>query len=163
MRHKLRYSLPWAALLLLCGACSYNPNDYSCFSNIDSSHGWRYGQCFVYMPEIDDSIARGQLQILVRHSNDYPYSNLWVELQSWQSADSGRLHAVCDTFCIELADIYGNWLGKGLGASFQKTDTVYADFELANGSPLKLRHIMRPERVTGIEQTGLIFTANTTK
>lgn len=152
-----------AAALLLCAACSYNPNDYSCFSNIDASRGWKYGTKFIYLPEISDSLAHGQLALMVRHSNDYPFSNLWVELESQQSSDSGHIVLLRDTFCIELADTYGNWLGSGLGTSFQKVDTIYADFDLANGSPLKLRHVMRPDVVKGIEQIGLIFSAKTTQ
>lgn len=147
-----------AAALTLCAACSYNPNDYSCFSNINPDEGWKYGLTMIYMPEIADSITTGQLAVMVRHTNDYPFSNLWVELESQQNAD-GHITFRRDTFCIELADPYGNWYGTGLGTSFQKVDTVYADFELTNAAPLRLRHVMRPEHVKGIEQVGLIFNA----
>lgn len=149
-----------AAALTLCAACSYNPDDYSCFGDVDPVAGWGYGSKFIYLPKIQDSIASGQLKLMVRHTNDYPYSNLWLELETQQPADSGHVMVVRDTICVELADIYGNWLGSGLGVSFQKVDTIYADFSLANGAPLKLRHIMRPEKVTGLEQVGVIFQAN---
>lgn len=138
-----------AALLTLC-SCSYNPNDYSCFSHIDPEEGWRYGDTFVYLPEIADSVARGTLSLYVRHTNDYPFSNLWVELQTQQRRD---------TICLELADVYGNWHGTGLGSSFQLQEVVLPSFTMVNEAPLRLRHIMRPDSVTGIEQVGLIFTA----
>lgn len=146
-----------AASLLLCAACSYNPDDYSCFSNIDPNSGWKYGSTFVYLPELQDSLASGVLTLLVRHTNDYPYSNLWVEVESQQPAPNGHIALLRDTFCIDLADVYGNWLGSGSGASFQKVDTLYADFDLVDGAPLRLRHIMRPDRINGIEQVGFIF------
>lgn len=138
-------------------ACSYNRNSYSCFSDIDPHEGWDYSRAFVYMPETADSIARGRMCMLVRHTNDYPYSNLWVELESRQPADSGHLRIVRDTFCIELADIYGNWYGRGSGTTRERIDTLSADFPLISGSPLRLRHVMRPDRVEGIEKVGLIF------
>lgn len=150
-------SLLVAIILTAVCSCSYNRNNYSCFSDIDPHEGWQYGRAYVYMPEIADSIARGRLQLLVRHTNDYPYSNLWVELESQQPADSGHLTVVRDTFCITLADIYGNWQGRGRGTTFEKLDTLYTDFALVNGAPLRLRHVMRPERVVQIEKVGLIF------
>lgn len=145
------------ALTLLSTSCGYDRNSYSCFSDIDPTEGWVYGRTFVYLPQISDSVASGQLQLLVRHTNDYPYSNLWVEVESQQPADSGHLTIERDTFCITLADIYGNWRGRGTGTTFETVDTLYADFTLVNGAPLRLRHVMRPERVEGIEKVGLIF------
>jgi len=159
MRHKFLRLFPAAAAMLLSIACSYNPDDYSCFSNIDPDDGWAYGRSFVYMPEIGDSMARGSLALMVRHTNDYPYSNLWVEVESHRPVDGGHVELHRDTFCIELADVYGNWFGSGLGTSFQKVDTVYADFVMTDGAPLRLRHVMRPDTVIGIEQVGFIFNA----
>lgn len=140
-------------------SCSYSPNSYSCFSDIDPREGWEYGKSYVYMPEIADSLADGRLDLLIRHTNDYPYSNLWVELESQIPGDSNHVAIRRDTFCITLADIYGNWQGRGQGTTFEKIDTLYLDYTLINGSPLRLRHVMRPERVEGIEKVGLIFTA----
>lgn len=161
MRIKLLRLLPAAVAMLLCIACSYNPDDYSCFSDIDPDDGWAYGHSFGYMPEIDDSLAHGSLTLMVRHTNDYPYSNLWVEVESHRPVGGGHIELHRDTFCVELADVYGNWLGSGLGTSFQKVDTIYPDFVIADGAPLRLRHVMRPDKVVGIEQVGFIFNATT--
>ena len=144
------------------GSCSYSPDSYSCFSAIDPAEGWAYGDSFVYMPEIQDSLCNGRLSLLVRHTNDYPFANLWVEVKS-QQPDSNGLKIVTDTFCITLADIYGNWQGRGSGATIERLDTLYADFPLISGAPLRLRHVMRPERVEGIETVGFIFEPNSLK
>lgn len=156
MSRKNRLILAGALAAAALASCSYSPNSYSCFSSIDPGIGWAYGESYVYMPDIADSIARGQLALLVRHTNDYPFSNLWVEIQSQQPAGNG-LQVRTDTFCIALADVYGNWYGRGAGATIEKLDTVYADFTLTDGSPLRLRHIMRPDRIEGIEKVGFIF------
>ncbi len=152
----LQHTLLAAAAAAAAGSCSYNPNDYSSFAEIDAE-GWRADQTFVFMPSMRDSIARGRLSLFVRHTNDYPYSNLWVELESHQPADSGHVELRRDTFCIEMADIYGNWYGSGSGTSFQLTDTVISDFAMIREAPLRLRHIMRPDPVGGLEQIGIIF------
>lgn len=139
-----------AASALMLGACSYNQNDYSCFGNVPSE-GWTADKTFEFVPETADSIVEGSLSIFVRHTNNYPYSNLWVELESPERRD---------TFCIELSDVYGNWHGTGAGTSFQLRDTVMPRFKLLRGVPMRLRHIMRPENVTGLEQVGIIFEAD---
>lgn len=157
MKHKFLF--PLLAFIAAC-SCSYNPNSYSCFSDIDPIEGWEYGRTFVYLPEIADSTASGQLALYICHSNDYAYSNLWLEVESQQPADSGHIKQVRDTFCITLADIYGNWQGRSRAATIEKIDTLYFDYTLINGAPLRLRHIMRPDRVTGIEKVGLIFNSN---
>lgn len=144
------------------GSCSYSPDSYSCFTAIDPAEGWAYGESFVYLPEIQDSLCDGQLSLLVRHTNDYPYSNLWIEVKS-QQPDSNGLRVVADTFCITLADIYGNWYGHGSGATVERLDTLYADFTLISGAPLRLRHVMCPDRVEGIETVGFIFEPNSPK
>lgn len=137
-------------------SCSYSPNEYSCFSELDPRKGWAYGESYVYVPEIKDSMAQGQLQLLVRHTDDYPFANLWVEVKSLQPSDS-VLEEVTDTFCVNLADIYGNWFGRRTGATVEKTDTLRRDFTLVNRQPLKLRHIMRPDVLEGVEKIGFMF------
>lgn len=159
MKRRNNIFLTLATLILMC-SCSYNPNSYSCFSDIDPIEGWQYGRTFVYLPEIADSMARGELALLVRHTNDYPYSNLWVELETQQPGDSGHVSIHRDSICITLADIYGKWYGRGQGTTFEKIDTLYLDYVLTNRAPIRLRHIMRPERIAGIEKVGLIFTAD---
>ncbi len=152
--NRLTFAGVLAAVAL--ASCSYSPNSYSCFSSIDPATGWAYGESYVYMPDIQDSIAAGRLALLVRHTNDYPFSNLWVEVQSQQPQGQG-VQVVTDTFCIALADVYGNWLGRGTGATIEKLDTLYTDFTVIDGAPLRLRHIMRPDRVEGLEKVGFIF------
>lgn len=146
----------WAACFGLLVSCSAHENDYSAFSTIDSD-GWAYGHTFVYRPEITDSMADGLLRVAVRHSNDYPYRNLWLEVSYQVVAPDSTISFRADTVNIPLADIYGNWLGSGTGTSFQKADTVRTDFRLIPGAPVRVRHIMRADRLRGLEQVGIIF------
>ena len=61
-----------------------------------------------------------------------------------------------DTVNIPLSDRYGRWLGKGIGASFQTTDTV-ATLLHASGSEVRIRHMMRCDTLRGINQLGIFF------
>ncbi len=99
------------------------------------------------------------MTLALRHSNDYIYSNIWVEV----GYNTTNGHQKIDTLNILLADIYGRWYGKGLGASFQIQDTISPDMQIAKDSPITVRHIMRTDTLLGIEQVGLIFTSNDDK
>lgn len=158
MTAKIRNKVVWlcAALFGFLASCSAHDNDYSAFSTIDDG-GWEYGKSFVYRPQIEDSVAEGTLRVVTRHSNDYPYRNLWLEISYQVENADGDIAFRKDTINMHLADVYGNWLGAGLGPSFQKADTVSSDFRLISGAPIRLRHIMRADMISGIEQVGIIF------
>ncbi len=153
--HKLAYIL----IMLLClGACAPGHNDYSQFHNIPNE-GWCYNDTLIFSPKPTDSTATGLMTLALRHSNDYIYSNIWVEV----GYNTTNGHQKIDTLNILLADIYGRWYGKGLGASFQIQDTISPDMQIAKDSPITVRHIMRTDTLLGIEQVGLIFTSNDDK
>ena len=63
-----------------------------------------------------------------------------------------------DTVDVRLADTFGRWYGTGIGVSYQRIDTIYPSISIPVGAPVTVRHIMRVDTVTGIEQIGLILT-----
>lgn len=104
-----------------------------------------------------DSVATGgTLLLALRHTDGYEYSNVWLEL-SYPDSDT-TVHA--DTLNIVLADAYGRWRGHGTGPSLQVTDTIARDFTIRRGEHLRLRHIMRMDTLTNIEQVGIVFLPN---
>lgn len=132
-------------------ACAPGPDDFSGYRNIDP-HGWVYGDTISFVPALTDSVASGSLTLMLRHTGSYLYSNLWIELQR-HGADT----VMVDTFNIQVADIYGRWLGTGPGVAFQLTDTLMPSVTLTRGDTLVLRHIMRSDTLPDIEQIGLAF------
>lgn len=136
-------------ILTATAACSTR-DECGSFAAVDAG-GWNYGdslQFVLNMPE--DSVIEGNLAIVVRHSASYDYSNLWLEI-SYPTVEG----LSPDTFNIRLSDSYGNWYGKGLGLSFQQTDTVGRRLKLASPATLSARHIMRVDCLEDIEQIGL--------
>lgn len=138
-------------LMLVAGGCARPDNEYAEYRNI-GDEGWIYGDTLVFTPVHPDSLCRGILVAGIRHENSYPFTELWLEATY---EDNGR--RVTDTLSIHLADRYGKWTGKGIGASFQATDTIYTPFLHRSGSPVKLRHIMRADSLRGITQAGIFF------
>lgn len=141
-------------IILLClVACVPGHNDYSTFANIPAE-GWDYREPVEFTPAITDSLAVGELVIALRHSNAYPYSNIWIEMRRF-APDSTLTHI--DTLNITMADIYGRWYGTGLGTSYQITDTMPASIAIERGSRIHIRHIMRQDTLPAIEQVGILF------
>lgn len=154
----MRKLLVFITLTLCLGACIPGHNDYSDFYNLPNSE-WKYNDTILFTPEITDSTTQGKLSVAIRHDNQYIYSNIWIEV-SYLNLDSVTQR---DTMNIQLADIYGKWHGKGIGASFQIENTINDDYRLANGNPIKIRHIMRTDTLHGISQIGILFHANENK
>lgn len=139
-------------IVLLClGACVPGHNDYSQFIDINTD-GWKYGDTLKFYPDTHDSITTGELNIALRHTNAYPYSNLWLEIRHF-NGDSMRV----DTVNIEMADVYGRWYGDGIGASFQYALPVSKKITLYRGKPIMVNHIMRVDPLMEIEQVGFLF------
>lgn len=149
---KIRLTL-WIVVCIAFATACVNSNETGEFHPIDAS-GWQYGDTLTYRLESPDSMWHGDIAIVVRHSASYPYSNLWLEL-SYPPTDS----IGADSINIVLADDLGNWYGRGLGLSYQHIDTVIRNISLTAPAELSLRHIMRNDRLTDIEQIGIIFTS----
>lgn len=156
--------LPLAICGLCIGACSINgqqgngdDNYFSAFTTFRGAK-WDYAEPVTFSVDtLRDSISRkGDIVLTLRHTNGYPFSNLWLEISS--EKDDSILRT--DTLNIMLADIYGAWLGHGSGPSIQVVDTVLRDTELAIHTNFRVRHIMRVDTLQGIEQLGISFFEN---
>lgn len=132
--------------------CKPRLNDFSRYENIDTD-GWQYGDTLFFDIEVQDSVVQGNLNLNIRHTNDYPYQNLWIEI-----IKSDSMSIVVDTLNIPMSDMYGHWYGRGIGTDFQLTRSLGDSIELTTGTRLKVRHIMRTDRLTGLEQIGIEFT-----
>ena len=135
--------------IVLLSSCIHS-DEAGVFHPIDSA-GWQYGDTLNFRLEETDSLWHGDIAVVVRHSAAYPYNNIWLEL-SYPPTDS----ITPDSVNIILADDFGHWLGRGLGLSYQKVDTVIRDLTLSSAN-IGLRHIMRNDKLTDIEQIGIIF------
>lgn len=138
--------------VLYLGACVPGHNDFSDFRNLPPS-GWQYANVLTFNPEHGDSIAVGSVCVSLRHTDAYMFSNVWLEIE-FVDADK-TVHR--DTVNFKLADIYGRWLGIGNATDFQVTDTVCKSLRHRSGSPVRVRHIMRVDTLTGIDIVGVTF------
>ncbi len=140
--------------LLLTEALSscndYRCNDFSDYHRIDAS-GWRYADSLKFVPVHADSLCRGRFVVAVTQTDEYPYTELCMEV----TMTDGEIHRN-DTVAIRVVDDFGGWTGRGIGGSFQLTDTL-SPLTHVSGNPVTVRHIMRIDTLPGIRNVGLFF------
>lgn len=98
--------------------------------------------------------SRHRLEIGIRHTEDYPYRDVWI----------GLLHPACpqavDTLHLWLADSAGHWKGYGMsGSSFQYVSDGHLLVLAANDSVLRIVHLMGRKQLPGITDIGLRLSA----
>lgn len=143
-------------VLLLSGCKEPAPlTEGASFKSIEAD-GWAYGQAYEFnpAPAFTEPDGTARIAIAVRHSDAYLYSNLWLELATpVPGTDSLKL----DTVNVPLADVYGKWLGRGVGVSYVTSDTLPGRYAFDDELPARVRHIMRVDTLKDIEQIGLIY------
>lgn len=124
---------------------------YSEFESIPS-YGWEADSVLLYMPQITDSLCDYELQIILRHTNQYAYQNLWffVDIKK----DSLLIRR--DTIESYLADDHGNWLGAGM--QIYELPLMYMDdfkFNQAGIYEMSIQQGMREDTLRAITDVGM--------
>ncbi len=146
-----------AAITLIVMAASFSrgERDYSRWTSIPDK-GWAFGDTLYLLPTDttlpdNDTIVRRRLHIGLTHDNDYPYSNVWLEVTVTGSGKRYRY-----TLDIPLADVYGRWIGSGFGSDYQRDVIVTTDADIDLTSPIEVRHIMRLDTLQGLNRIGIL-------
>lgn len=152
----ITYIIIAVSLFALLAACGRGERDYSSWEQLPAE-GWAYTDTISLLPvdttlTDNDSILDGTLHVALRHSNAYPYSNIWLEL----TYHGDGPYMLRDTINMPLADLYGRWLGSGFGAGYQRELIVKPDTRIDLTRPVTLRHIMRVDTLRGVEQIGIL-------
>lgn len=72
---------------------------------------WKWNDVAVFEIEVKDTLALNNIYIQVRHSTDYPMSNLYMFMNV--KGPDGQFRK--DTVNLILAGPEGHWIGKGTG------------------------------------------------
>jgi gliding motility-associated lipoprotein GldH len=107
--------------------------------------------------EITDTVSHHDLFIDVRHTGDYPFSDLFLFLDL---SGPGDRH-MRDTVQCLLADPSGQWYGRGTGFIFADRFHAHVLYKLRNRFPssgrytIRLEQAMRTERLPGVLDIGI--------
>lgn len=138
-------------LLLFLTACSHN-DIYSDFHSIPNAE-WNRNDKAVFNVDIPDSLNRYNVDIVIRNNENYPFQNIWLFVDA--KTPKGSLRT--DTLQIDLADIYGKWLGKGLSL-YSLTIPYEQNFQFSYSGEYTytIRQGMREDPLKGISEIGLV-------
>lgn len=107
--------------------------------------------------EVGDTVRHHDLYIDVRHTGDYPFSDLFLFVDLY-GPDDRHLR---DTVECLLADPTGRWYGKGTGFIFADRFEAHVLYKLKNRFPvsgrytIKLEQAMRTEQLPGVIDVGV--------
>ncbi len=113
-----RFSFLVIMLLLLISCDKYTVFDQVISIPIE---GWDYTNKIEFEYVISDTLSSYDIQLYVRNTKNYAYSNLWLFIETM--APSGNYRH--DTIEVTLADETGRWAGK----STQSINTLMVPYQ----------------------------------
>lgn len=127
---------------------------YESYHKLDEAR-WNQDSTIVFSPRIKNITDPVDIDLRIRNSNDYMYSNLWLFIKT--ETPSGNVYK--DTIEVPMADHKGKWLGKGLGDTFELNYPYKLNRQLPDTGVYKIEIIqgMRSEKgyIEGIRDIGL--------
>ncbi|MBR5828337.1 MAG: gliding motility lipoprotein GldH [Paludibacteraceae bacterium] len=142
-------------IMMSCGADVV----YTEFKNMPVN-GWEAKDVKNYNPIITDTLADYEIQLTVRHTDTYPYQNMWLFVTIEKDTNVVKT----DTIECYLANERGEWLGSGL--SVKELPLIYEEnykFARSGEYKIKLQQGMREEALKGITDVGVQVVKNKSK
>ena len=122
--------------------------------------GWEVDSNLCYQPIITDSTADYQMLITIRHTDAYPYQNLWL----FVDIQKDSIPVTRDTIECYMANERGEWLGGGL--SIHELPLLYNDnyqFASIGEYQISITQGMREDTLIGIKEVGVKIIRNAQK
>lgn len=136
----------WIAFVALLTACT-SDIVYSRFMPIPSEK-WHVDSVAQFDYSIADTTAHYQLLVYVRHTERYPYQNMWLFLSNG---------TMSDTIEFYLADDRGQWLGNKHHGFIEMPVLIEDSYHYADTGVyhLSVQQAMRDTLLRGITDIGL--------
>lgn len=118
---------------------------------------WKYTNQQVFKFNVTDTTDDYDMQFLIRHTQAYPYSNIWLIVQVKPPGDTVYKRTRVE---IPLAEPAGKWLGRGMGEIWEQRmplnmSTEQPAFDIPGTWEIKLGHNMRINPLPEVLQVGL--------
>ncbi len=148
-----------ACCLLLAASClaACRPSpEFQQHYNIPKGQ-WSSGFQPTFQFKVTDTAAAYQLFLLIRHTDAYPFSNIWLTLESRGPLDNGFKTLRVE---VPLAAAAGRWLGRGMGEIWEQRVPINslqspAFFPHAGLYTLRLTQEMRRDPLPEVLTVGL--------
>lgn len=147
---------------LLCG-CLPSPvyqKEYTIPQN-----EWRYDFQPSFKFEVTDTTSLYNIYFIVRHTEAYPFSNIWLMIHTKAPGDSVFREARIE---VPLAEPSGQWLGRGMGELWEQRMPISQEGDSVilrkKGTwEIKLQQNMRVNPLPEVLQVGLRVEKATSK
>ena len=145
------YGLLVIGLLMLLTSCSTD-TVYSQFVASPSGE-WQVDSAMVFDYTIDDAQSDYRMVVYVRHTERYPYQNMWLFI------DNGARR---DTIEFYLADDRGQWLGNRHHGFIEMPVLLEDNYHFPDTGSyhLSIQHGMRDSLLRGVMDVGVEISRN---
>lgn len=118
---------------------------------------WTYNYQPTFKVDITDTSALYNLYFIIRHTETYPFSNIWMWIYTKEPGDTSFQKSRIE---IPLAEKSGKWLGRGMGEIWeQRMPITRNDAPMVFTKPgtyeIKFEQNMRVDPLPEILQVGL--------
>lgn len=140
------------AMLAGCGSSPYYQKTVAL-----PGHVWTYNYRPSFRFEVKDTTALYHLYFLIRHTEAYPFSNIWIYIYTKKPGaktfEQSRIE-------IPLAQDDGKWLGRGMGEIYEQRMPITRDdnpmkFEKTGTYEIRFEQNMRTNPLPEILDIGL--------
>lgn len=147
------------AIVAAAAGCAdrYGDRVYAIYKPVNPG-GWQRDSGVDFDMAIDvDSVnfvaGRYDMVLSVRHNVAYPYSDLWVVVET-----SGMHQDIrTDTVRMQFADSSGRWLGEGARSLRIVNDTVARDILVDQSWQVRVTQVMTDDAIKNITDVGVIL------
>ncbi|HNB81156.1 MAG TPA: gliding motility lipoprotein GldH [Chitinophagaceae bacterium] len=153
----MKYLFTAFALLIWSLLSSCVNNDVFEKNSSFSERGWSADVKPLYEFEISDTAASYQLYFTFRHTDAYPYSNIWLKIHANFMATP---HDSVFRIEIPLAQSNGKWLGKGMNELWEHRMPIHPASQPIHFSHpglyrIQIEQIMRQDPLPQVLSAGI--------
>ncbi len=118
---------------------------------------WEYKFQPTFKIDIEDTSAKYEVTLLIRHDEGYPNSNIWFRLNVKEPG--AKTFAKGKRIEKELADAEGKWMGTGMGDIWEQRIPLFSgeapSFKKAGTYEIKMEQVMRNNPLWSVLNVGL--------
>ncbi len=139
-------------ITMLATACNLDSRPHGEYRAVPA-YGWSKTLSFAFVPQWGDSSRRHDIEVAIRHRDDYKYQNLSLVVDLIDST----AHVERRNVNFHLSDGNGTRLGAGFGALYQASAVVAQDVDPLSVSKVVVWQAMdNIDRLEGITDVGII-------
>jgi gliding motility-associated lipoprotein GldH len=150
-----RWPMPWVALLL-CGACLYGCQPIAVYekNTAIANQAWLSSQTATGSFEVNDTAANYRMYLVMRHTDTYPYENIWLRIGLQAPGDSIRY----ERYNVSLVKDGQGWEGTGMNDIWEVRKPLQAPpglFGKKGTWRFSIAHLMRNDPLPAVLSAGL--------